>query len=606
MPTSAPTVPTPSIPVGVGIDTSRYGHYATFLRSDLQPAAADLEFTETAQGYEKFRARLQTIRQRLGFVHFHIRLDAAGQYADNLLTFLHALFAPGADGDRLGSASISCGETHRNKNYRVAIFGHKKSDPIESAAVARYALTEQVTPCQALAPQLRLLRHVAGRLASQKRQWTRLINQLHNLLAGVFPELALVTRDLGARWILQLLDQYPTAAKVAAARRASLEAIPYLKHECIDSLQAHALASVASLTGPGAEQLIRDQVRQLRAAHLQQQSLEKQLVCTYRQLPENNRLHTIKGIGEVTAAILTAQILSIDRFDTEAQLVGYFGTFPVEESSGIDRDGRRRAPKRMVMSPRGCDLVRYYLYNAALSAAQHNPAVRPLYQRVRAKHPDHPSIAVGHAMCKLLRLVFVVWKSGQPFNPEHYPWEQAVHRDRSDQASSATEQAAGHHPETEPKKQVVTAACSEGTAPSGGTRSKNEPEQQAQTDRPLSQHAAGRTNASPWIDFAHLRRQLPLQRVLEHLGCFTHLRGRTAQRRGPCPVHAPGHGRTFSVHLDKNRFQCFDPGCGIKGDVIDLWAALHNLSLRDAALQLVDTFNLDPAPKPHGSEKRNG
>ena len=27
--------------VGVGIDTSRYGHYAAFLRDDLQPAAAD-------------------------------------------------------------------------------------------------------------------------------------------------------------------------------------------------------------------------------------------------------------------------------------------------------------------------------------------------------------------------------------------------------------------------------------------------------------------------------------------------------------------------------------------------------------------------------------
>ena len=31
--------------IGVGIDTSRYGHYAAFLREDLQPAAAELPFT---------------------------------------------------------------------------------------------------------------------------------------------------------------------------------------------------------------------------------------------------------------------------------------------------------------------------------------------------------------------------------------------------------------------------------------------------------------------------------------------------------------------------------------------------------------------------------
>src|SRR5439155_1040337 len=38
--------PAPQSPrrVGVGIDTSRYGHYAAFLRDDLQPAAGELQF----------------------------------------------------------------------------------------------------------------------------------------------------------------------------------------------------------------------------------------------------------------------------------------------------------------------------------------------------------------------------------------------------------------------------------------------------------------------------------------------------------------------------------------------------------------------------------
>jgi hypothetical protein len=52
-------------------------------------------------------------------------------------------------------------------------------------------------------------------------------------------------------------------------------------------------------------------------------------------------------------------------------------------------------------------------------------------------------------------------------------------------------------------------------------------------------------------------------------------------------------------------FQCFDKRCGQKGDVIDLWAALHGLSLREAALDLVRTFGLEPS-QCHGTEKRNG
>ena len=38
-------------PIGVGIDTSRYGHYAAFLRADLSPVAGELQFVESAAGY---------------------------------------------------------------------------------------------------------------------------------------------------------------------------------------------------------------------------------------------------------------------------------------------------------------------------------------------------------------------------------------------------------------------------------------------------------------------------------------------------------------------------------------------------------------------------
>jgi hypothetical protein len=45
---SAPPPAGPPARIGVGIDTSRYGHYAAFLRDDQQPAAAELPFPESA------------------------------------------------------------------------------------------------------------------------------------------------------------------------------------------------------------------------------------------------------------------------------------------------------------------------------------------------------------------------------------------------------------------------------------------------------------------------------------------------------------------------------------------------------------------------------
>ena len=95
-----------------------------------------------------------------------------------------------------------------------------------------------------------------------------------------------------------------------------------------------------------------------------------------------------------------------------------------------------------------------------------------------------------------------------------------------------------------------------------------------------------------------------MARLLDHLGLAPRLRGSGAQRRCACPIHrGDGRGRTFSVNLDLHKYHCFDARCQSQGDVIDLWAALHRMSLRDAALDLVRTFGLEPST---GTEKRNG
>jgi transposase len=585
---------------GVGIDTSRYGHYAAFLGDDLQPAAAELAFAESATGYAQFRQRLEQLAQRHPAIHFVIRLDAAGQYADNLLHFLHSLSTRRADAAPLAQSlfTLSCGDPQRNKNYRAALFGSKKSDPIEARAAARFALSERPTPTPPLASELRSLRQVAGRLQAVVRQRTRLINQFHHLLALTFPELALLLKDVSRGWVLELVHRYPTAALLATATPNDLDNIPYFPAKHLQPLLEHARSSIASLSGPTAEELVRDQVRQLRDVRARQKRLENLLIQGYHALPAPNYIDTISGIGDVTAAVLTAFILDIDRFETPHKLVAYFGVLPIEMGSGIDRDGQPRGPRRYVMSKRGNDLVRRYLWMAALSALRCNPAVRALYRRVVAKHPQRKAVAVGHAMRKLLHLVFAVWKSAKPFDPQHYPWEKtdaasAAASDNalslesekaptSDNALSVKQQAAGHKPEQEPARTVVTAACDSAVA------------------------AEDTVGEDAFLDFAHLKRQLPLARVLEQLGLLPRLRGSGPQRRCACPLHrGDGRGRTFSVNLDDHVFHCFDKGCGKHGDVIDLWAALHQQSLRAAALDLVRTFNLEPAPG-DATEKRHG
>jgi hypothetical protein len=180
-----------------------------------------------------------------------------------------------------------------------------------------------------MSPPLRTLRQVAGRLQAVVKQRTRLINQFHHLLALTFPELALLSNDIAAGWVLELVHRYPTAPLLATATPDDLAAVPYLPHKHIDALLQHARASVASQSGAAMEQLLRDQVRQLRDTTARQKRLENLLVSVYQELPDPNYIETIPGIGPVTAAVLTAFILDIDRFETVDKLVAYFGILPI-------------------------------------------------------------------------------------------------------------------------------------------------------------------------------------------------------------------------------------------------------------------------------------
>ena len=587
---------TDALPIGVGIDTARYGHHVTFLRDDLQPAAPAFSFAETRDGYQQLERQFQQLQQRFPTVHFHVRLDAAGQYAANLEAFLQQLPFP---------KTLSIGEPARNQRYRQALFPKRKSDPVESYCAARFALRERPVATPTHAAAIAQLRETVSRLEAQTRHSTRLINQLHNLLARVFPELATVQEDLTAKWVLHLLDKYPTPQLLARARPATLQMIPFLPVKKAERLQELARSTIGSLSGETAVQLIRGLLAQLRQSRATEAKLKEWMVTLYRDLPEAPPLSSIPGIGDATAAVLVAKMVAIDRFVSAAAVVGYFGLFAEEFASGVDRQGEAKAGRATHMSRKGNDLVRKYLWNAAKTATLHNPAIRALYRRLVARG-RRGDVALGHCMRKLVHLVFAVWKSGQPFDPAHYPWEPleatpASNSSAIDEATTADNppvsqgDAAGHSQEKNLGKKVVTAApaceppqdrpCTEAAVPEGGRQDQPAPEN------------PGRPTA-PQVDFAFMRSQVSMEQILAHLGHLHELNGSGPQRRGRCPVHSqPGsRGRTFSVQLEKNVFQCFHPPCGLRGNVLDLWAAVHQLPLREAALHLAATFNLPVHP----------
>jgi transposase len=600
---TAPSPPGPQdlAAIGVGIDTARYGHMVSFLRPDRQPAAKKLLVLENHASYQALRERLEQLQQQHPQAHFHVRIDAAGQYANNLEHFLRGLELP---------MTLSIGEPKRNLDYQKAHFPKRQTDETESIAMARFAVVEEPAATAAVPKEIRELAEVAGRLQAQTKQTTQTINRLHNLLARVFPELANVAKNFAAAWVLELLTKYPSAAKIGQARLASLQNIPYLSEAKAQQLRQAAVNSVSSFHGAVADTLVRQLVAEVRHSQAAENTFRQLLIKTYAALPTGKHTHltSIPGIGDATAAVLVAKIIDIDRFPTPEALVNYFGVFPEEHTSGVDKKGRPLPPGTMVMSPRGNDLVRAYLWMAALSGIRSNPALRALFRRLKAKG-KRGDVAMGHCMRKLLHLAYAIWKTGKPFDAKHYPWIQ-------ENDTPATEVRAATTPDTErPNTEAPLSEAPALTTPPApqtgndkavGHKRDRVPVKQVVTTAPSTvkpvptpvKLPGSSPVARPKVDFVYLRQQVTMEQVLGKLGILGLFKGTAQQRRGPCPVHAdapaamPVKKHTCSVQLDKNIFQCFQAECAAHGNVLDLWAAVHRLPLYEAALHLAATFHL--------------
>jgi len=242
------------------------------------------------------------------------------------------------------------------------------------------------------------------------------------------------------------------------------------------------------------------------------------------------------------------------------------------------------------MSAQGNDLVRGLLYMACQSALQCNPPIRASCARQRAagKRGD---VALGHCMRKMLHLVFALWKTNQPFDPrrgqppiDDAPTDETPSNQQPTAEETSQEKAASRKGQS-PNRQAVTAATSSVEGPPISVKQPSD-------------------SCVGWIDFAQLRARVSMEAVLEKLNLLPILSGSGPQRRGPCPIHAgqrgpsrgSSRGRSFSVNLQKHAFQCFHPPCGAQGNVLDLWAAVHQLPLPQAALHLSETFQLSFNP----------
>lgn len=240
------------------------------------------------------------------------------------------------------------------------------------------------------------------------KQSTQLKNQLGMWLYGTFPEILIYCRNGIPDWLLRMLEKYPTAEKVAKAT-TGLSKIKGISKEKAVSLKSKAKQNNQPVSTQMAHIISVTASEILHKIKLIKQE-EKFLTDLYKETEQVELLTSIPCVGLSSAVKFVVEIEDIKRFDDVKKMTSYFGVHPSFKQSGDGKWGSH-------MSKRGRGTIRAALYMCALSGMRHNPVLKSIYKRCRAKGMSHYQ-AIGVLMHKLLRMIYGILKSGKPFDAE--------------------------------------------------------------------------------------------------------------------------------------------------------------------------------------------
>ncbi|HEX8778634.1 MAG TPA: IS110 family transposase, partial [Rhodanobacter sp.] len=230
-----------------------------------------------------------------------------------------------------------------------------------------------------------ILDHLAARScrvfrvnARQARDFAKGLGQLaktDRLDARMLAQMALLVKTLTPY-------QPPTAPQREVAQYAQR------RHQVVEMIQRER-QRLGALTEPSLRQWAK---RSLASLQRQLKQIDAALRTRLQAWPPMQELRRMKGAGPVLLGALMGWVPELGRL-SRREIAKLIGVAPLNDDSG-KRSGRRR-----IWGGRAA--VRTVLYMAALSAIRHEPPIRAMYQRLRARG-KLPKVAIVACMRKML------------------------------------------------------------------------------------------------------------------------------------------------------------------------------------------------------------
>lgn len=385
----------------VGIDVAKDKHDCFIISSEGEILADVFTISNSKEGFEYL---LQTINTCTGIGGSKIKvgLEATGHYSYNLLGFL-------LDN---GLPTYVINPLHTNLYRKSQSLRKTKTDRVDARTIASMLMSDvSLKPYTNIAYHNSELKSLTRYRFDKVKERATLKTSITRLVNILFPELEKLLPTLHTATSYALLSEFPSAKHIAEAHLTHLTNLlhtaskgRYDRDKTIQIRNA-ARSSIGSYMPAKALEL-KHTIKLIKEFNNEIDEIESAIQSIMHKI--DSPITTIPGISFRMGAMIIAEIGDFNNFDSPDKILAFAGLSPSTYQSGQLNNCYAHMEKR------GSRYLRYALFNATKLVCTWSPLFSNYLAKKRSEG-KHYYVAISHAAKKLVRLIFALQKSGQPY-----------------------------------------------------------------------------------------------------------------------------------------------------------------------------------------------
>lgn len=377
----------------IGLDIAKYKHDCFIMNENEEVIKDSFSFSNDMIG---FNTLLNVLNSLDPDQEKKIGLEATGHYGSNLKIFL----------EENNYSYMEINPILIKQFLKATTLRRTKTDKKDASLIALYISTMTYKPYLNSSYHLQCLKSLCRMRWSLVEERTRYLVYIINVLDKIFPEFKpFFNNNLKSATAMYLLENYTTASKIS---RMNIESYNKMKSELRRTLsyaRFQELKQLAKDTIGKEDTILTYQLKTYLELFKELGSKIEDIESSIKEeyLGLHCHIHTIPGIGIVSAATILSEIGNIERFNTVNQLLSFAGLEPsITESGTMSFKGK--------MVKHGSSNLRRVLMNSAEMSLIHNPKFYDYYLKKKDEGKHH-RVCLSHIAKKLIRIIFYLEKN---------------------------------------------------------------------------------------------------------------------------------------------------------------------------------------------------